>query len=200
MLGRRRRDAEWMWGLRGVPPAVMWFQWRARQLAYRTDEMFSFMSATRPSDLRTLLECARGAKRIVELGTGTGWAAISLALDDRRRRILTYDTFDREPQRYLQLVGPDVRARIEFVVGPGSTVPDRPGTVDLLYIDSSHEREQTIAEVRAWAPHLRPGAPVLLDDYVHSEFQGVREAVAELGLDGQLRGKVFVHRHRGGAS
>jgi cephalosporin hydroxylase len=65
-----------------------------------------------------------------------------------------------------------------------------------LYIDSSHEREQTIAEVRAWQPHLRLGALVLFDDYTHPDYPGVSEAVEELGLEGERRGTLFVHRHQ----
>jgi cephalosporin hydroxylase len=65
-----------------------------------------------------------------------------------------------------------------------------------LYIDSSHEREQTMAEVRAWQPHLRVGALVLFDDYTHPDYPGVREAIEELGLEGERRGTLFVHRHQ----
>jgi len=65
-----------------------------------------------------------------------------------------------------------------------------------LYVDSSHEREQTIAEVRAWQPHLRSGALVLFDDYTNPEYPGVREAVEELELEGERRGGLFVHRHQ----
>ena len=196
-LGSWRRDLVWMWGLRGLRPRVLWFHWRARRVARRTDDLFSLASATRPSDMRVLLESARDCSRIVELGTATGWTAITFALDDPERRVVTYDAFERvEPERYLKLVGPDVRERIELVVAPGSTGPgeDRQ-PVDLLYIDASHEREQTIEEVRAWQPHLRPGAPVVFDDYANPDFPGVREAIEELGLAGERRGTLFVHRN-----
>jgi hypothetical protein len=51
--------------------------------------------------------------------------------------------------------------------------------------------------VQAWQPHLRPGAPVLFDDYTNPDYPGVREAIEELGLEGQRHGKLFVHRHPG---
>lgn len=194
-LGRQRRDLQWMWGLRGLRPRVLWFHWRARRLAYRTGDLFSLVSVTRPTDIRVLLELANGCNRIVELGTATGWTPITLALDDPARRVVTYDVLAREPERYLRLVRPDVTERIELVIAPGSTGPRDQQPVDLLYIDSSHEREQTIAEVRAWKPYLRPGAPVLFDDYTNPDFPGIREAIEELGLKGERRGKLFVHRH-----
>jgi predicted O-methyltransferase YrrM len=133
---------------------------------------------------------------VVELGTATAWTAITLALDDRRRRIVTYDVLEHEEAiRYLELVAPEVKEQIELVVAPGSTGPRDQQSVDLLYIDSSHMREQTIAEVQAWRPHLRPGALVLFDDYAHPDYPGVREAIEELGLEGEQRGEFFIHRH-----
>jgi predicted O-methyltransferase YrrM len=195
-LGRLRRDLDWMLGLRGLRPRVLWFHWRARRQAWRTNDLFSLVSATRPADMRVLLTMTRGRSRVVELGTATAWTAITLALDDPRRLVITYDVIEREEaKRYLDLIAPDVRERIELVVAPGCTGPRDEQPVDLLYIDSSHTREHTIAEVQAWQPYLRPGAPVLFDDYDHPDYPGVREAVDELGLKGELCGKLFVHLH-----
>jgi hypothetical protein len=195
-LGRLRRDLDWMWGLRGFRSRVVWFHWRARRQAWRTNDLFSLASVTRPADMRVLLETTRGHSQVVELGTATAWTAITLALDDRRRRVVTYDVIEREEaKRYLDLVGPDVRERIELVVAPGCTGPQDQQPVDLLYIDSSHTREHTIAEVQAWQPYLRHGAPILFDDYTHPDYPGVREAIEELGLKGEVRGTLFIHRH-----
>ncbi len=195
-LGRRRRDLAWLWGLRGLGPRVLWFQWRARRVAQRTGDTFSLVSATRPADLQVLVGLARGCTRIVELGTATGWTAITLALDDQKRRVVSYDVVSRGPERYLELVPEKVRDRIELVLASGSTGPMDDQPVDLLYIDSSHGREQTIAELRAWQPQLRDGALVLFDDYTHPDYPGVREAIEELGLGGERRGTLFVYRHQ----
>lgn len=195
-LAKLRQDFHWMWGLLGLRPRVLWFHWRARHQAWRTNDVFSMVSATRPADMRVLVKMTKGCTRVVEIGTATAWTAITLALDDRRRRVVTYDVIEREEARhYLDLVKPDVRERIELVVAPGCTGPRDHQPVDLLYIDSSHAREDTIAEVRAWQPYLRPGAPILFDDYTHPDYPGVREAVEELGLRGELLGTLFVHRH-----
>jgi predicted O-methyltransferase YrrM len=194
-LGRLRQDLDWMCGLRGLQPRVLWFHWRARRQAWRTNDLFSVVSATRPADMRVLLKMTKGRSRVVELGTATAWTAITLALDDRRRQVVTYDMIEREEaKRYLDLVGPDVRERIELVIAPGCTGPRDQQPVDLLYIDSSHTREHTIAEVQAWRPYLRPGAPILFDDYTHPDYPGVREAIQELGLQGEVRGTLFIHQ------
>jgi predicted O-methyltransferase YrrM len=187
-------DARFAAGAAVLPPPVARFQIRARRLARRTNDVFSLTSATRPSDLRTLLTVARGRHRVIELGTATGWTAISLALADPERTVLSCDIAEREePQRYLGLVTSETRARIELACRPGSDGPPDDSAVDLLYIDSSHERDQTIAEVQAWRPVLRPGAAIVFDDYTHPGFPGVSEAIARLGLSGEQRGTLFVH-------
>jgi predicted O-methyltransferase YrrM len=187
-------EARWHAGLVVLPPQVAIFQARARRHARRTGDLLSLTSVTRPADLRALLALARGRRRVVELGTATGWTAISLALADPARRVTTLDVIDRdEPRRYLRLVGRSVRERIELQIRDGAEGPLGAEAVDLLYIDSSHEREPTIAELRAWRPALAPGATVVFDDYRHPHYPGVREAVSQLGLAGEPRGAMFVH-------
>ena len=190
-------DARFGAGAVRLPPRVALFQLRARRLARHSGDVFSLTSVTRPADLRTLLSVARGRRRVVELGTATAWTTISLALADPRRSVLSCDVVARvEPARYLGLVTEDVRARIELAIRSGSAGPPNGAAVDLLYIDSSHERAETVAEVRAWRPVLDPGAVIVFDDYTHPGFPGVREAVAELGLAGERLGTLFVHRVR----
>ncbi len=46
----------------------------------------------------------------------------------------------------------------------------------------------------AWQPALLSGALIVFDDYRHPEYPGVAEAIAELELDGEQRGTLFVHR------
>jgi hypothetical protein len=103
------------------------------------------------------------------------------------------------PERdlYLRLVGPRVRARIELRDEPGDRGPGDVTAVDLLFVDSSHERADTIREVEAWRPALAPGAIVAFDDYEHPGYPGVREAIDELGLPGEQAGSLFVYRAAG---
>lgn len=184
--------------LRVLPPHVASFQWRARRTARALGDTFALESSTRPADLARLLKLARGRERVVELGTANGWTAIALALDHEARRVFTFDPFDRpERQAYLALVPERVRERIVFVeeagsVGPGG-IDGRAGDgIELLYIDSSHQRAETIAEVLAWQGALAPGALIVFDDYAHPDYPGVREAVAELGLRGEMAGTLYV--------
>ncbi len=182
--------------LRLLPPRVARFYWRAMRHALRAGDRFSVASAARPAELAQLLALARGRRRVVELGTGTGWSAIALALDDPLRTIVSYDPSVREQrQRYLALAGERVRERIELRAEPDSAGPhagDAP--VELLFVDSEHERRPVLDAFAAWRDALAPGAIVVFHDYAHPAYPGVREAVRELGLDGHEVGGVFVWR------
>jgi predicted O-methyltransferase YrrM len=197
LRSRARRalvEARWYTGLLVLPPRVAVFQARARRLAWRSGDLFSITSVTRPADLRALLKLARGHHRVVELGTATGWTAISLALADPARTVNSIDVVSREePRRYLQLVDGSVRSRVTLEIRDGAQGPTHAAPVELLYIDSSHERAATVAEVLAWRPVLAPGSTVAFDDYSNPDYPGVREAIAELRLAGEPRGSMFVH-------
>jgi predicted O-methyltransferase YrrM len=187
-------DLRYFVKLRVLPLRIAWFGWRARRLASRTGDQFGLVSATRPDDLALLLKLAQNRRRVVELGTGTGWTAIALALADTEREVITYDPIYRpERERYVALAGRRVQDQITFVNKPGSADPHDHSGIDMLYIDSSHGRQATIEELHAWQPVLRSGTVVALDDFTHQEFPGVREAVRELGLTGSQHGTLFVH-------
>jgi predicted O-methyltransferase YrrM len=182
--------------LRVLPPAVALFLWRASRHAHRAGDSFSLLSAARPAELAVLLSLARERRLVVELGTGTAWSAIALALADRARTVISYDPCVRdEREAYLDLAGPGVRARLDLRAEPDTSGPrlgDPP--VEMLFVDSLHEREAAMAAFRAWRAALAPGAVVAFHDYGHPDYPGVREAIVELGLSGAQSGGLFVWR------
>ena len=194
-----RQEARFVTQLPGLPPRVALFQWRARRLALRSGDGFALVSATRPHNLAVLLGLARGCRRVVELGTGSAWTAISLVLADQDRDVVSYDPIERqERERYVLLAGRRARNRLRLVGLPGDQgAPEPNNTVDLLYIDSSHDRDDTLREVDAWRPALRPGSLIVFDDYGHPSYPGVEAAVRDAGLTGDCRGALFVHRVAG---
>lgn len=190
-----RREVRFLWSLRHLPWRVAIFQWRAWRLGAQLGDESGRMSATRPKKLATILRLAGSGRFVVELGTWQGWTAISLALAHPERDVISYDPFERsEPRRYLELVPEQVRRRVTFEIERGDSGPrdDRP--VDLLYVDSTHSRIDTIRELEAWWSVLRDGSWVVLDDYAHPDFPGVGEAVRELQLEGEQRDGLFIHR------
>ena len=194
MIGEMRRRVRLVLSLRVLPLRVAHFVWCAYRHAQRVGDDFSLASAARPADLADLLSLARDRTMIVELGTGTAWSAIALALDDRKRSVVSYDSTARhQREAYLDLAGRDVRERIDLRDEPDCSGPrPRDLPVQLLFVDSSHERESVLAAFQTWRNALAPGAMVVFHDYDHPGYPGVREAVAELGLAGEERGGLFV--------
>jgi predicted O-methyltransferase YrrM len=131
----------------------------------------------------------------VELGTGTAWSAIALALDDGGRRVVTYDPVVRpEREEYLALVSPRVRERVELREAPDAAGPQPGESAEVLFIDSAHEREAVVDAFCAWREALSPGAVVAFHDYRHPAYPGVREAIHELALRGEVSGGLYVWR------
>lgn len=171
-------------------PAVFFCRAFARALVTR--DYSSLGGVTRPRELVPLLRVARGASRIVEVGTGTAWTTILLTLSSPRARVVTYDIVAipyREP--YIKMLDEATRERIEFLVRAGDDPVDRPG-IDLVFIDASHECADTLATFRAWEPLVVGGGKIAFHDYADSRWPGVTEAVGELGLDGRTYGHLFV--------
>ena len=181
-----------------LPPRVAWFYIRARFKAWRIADDAP-QGALRPDDLAVLLALAEGRREVVELGISKAWTAMSLALAQDDRRVVTYDpAVQHVRERYVGLVSRSVRERVRFVDQPGERGPQSdPTVVDFLFIDSSHEREATVREYAAWQPVLAADAVVVFDDYGHPDFPGVEQAVQDLGLHGQRTGFLFIHRRDG---
>jgi predicted O-methyltransferase YrrM len=180
--------------LRRLPPRVASFNLRARRVARRTGDAFSLQSALRPAKLAALLDAAAGRRVLVELGTGTAWTTIALVLADPARTIVSYDIVERERAAYLALVPDSVRTRITFVTAPAEDGPVGLSGVELLFVDSSHERDPTLAQIAVWRSALAPGALVVFDDYGHPDYPGVAQAVAALGATGTVRASMFLWR------
>ena len=136
---------------------------------------------------------------VVELGTASGWTSAALVLTDRDRKVTTFDPIDR-PNRedYWALLRNDDRARIEYFELDGALGADKASDVDLLFIDSSHDRDATMNEFNAWRGSLAPGAKVVFDDYGHPEFPGIAQAVEALGLQGEIGAGHFLWRNEAG--
>lgn len=68
------------------------------------------------------------------------------------------------------------------------------GSVDFLYVDASHEREDTAQILRAFLPKMAVGGVVAGHDLDHPDYPGVRQAVEEVfGGDFRKVGHSFVH-------
>lgn len=198
-----RELAQRGWGirhLRGLPPRVAWFYFRAARRALRTEDEHALRAASGPESMRRLLDVAAGCRNVVEIGTAAGWGAIALALADPARRVTTFDpTPWPTRERYVGLIPAAAGRRIEFVDALGVEGAKMfAGTPDLVFIDGSHDRDATVAHMLAWRRLLSPGGLVVFHDYGAEAWPGVAEAVRELGLTGETPGgSLFVWRGPG---
>lgn len=168
-------------------PRAAVFYIRALRLAREFGDEWSLISATPPHHLLILIRLAKGRHRVVEVGTGSAWGTVVLALTDPARRIRSFDPFEfGQRSRYLELAG-DASERITLYKRPGEQTDNDP--VDFLFIDASHSHEGTISEFEAWRPNLEPCALVVFHDYWIPE---VASAIAELDLDGREMEGLYV--------
>ena len=159
--------------------------------AARLGDDFALVSSTRPPDVAELLRLGRGRRSVVELGTATGWTAGALLLADPARHLTSYDPVEREHREdYLALLPRSARERLELVRAPGHQA--RGDGVELVFVDSSHDRDATVAEFRAWQSRLAPGGLVVLHDYANPAYPGVAQAVRELGLEGRQHAGLWL--------
>jgi predicted O-methyltransferase YrrM len=179
--------------IRRLPPRVALFYIGSLALAAIRRDTFALGAATRPADLGKLLELAKGAGSVAEIGSGPGWTALALAVADSERRVISFDVLPRPVDTYARLA-PSARSRVRFVRASGGEGAAAAPEVDFLFIDSSHEYEETLDTFRNWRPKLLPGGLVVFHDYANPRYPGVRQAVAELELDGADDGEVFVWR------
>lgn len=175
---------------------MAFFYLRALLAALRGRDQWTLYTGTRPRELARLIALAAGKERVAEVGTGTGCTAIALALADRRRRVLTLDAELRpERERYLRLVGQGTRERIDFLERHGQDgPPPGSGPFGLVFVDSSHELEETTATFAAWEPAVAAGGAVAFHDYGDPLYPGVEGAIRRLGLRGAQEGSLYVWR------
>jgi predicted O-methyltransferase YrrM len=194
-LERTRRLGLQTVSLARLPRPVAGFWLRALRRARESQDTWSIDVACRPAELVVLLDALADARRVAEVGTAAAWTTSCIALARPDREIHSWDV-ERHPERerYLALLSPADRARVHLHDRPGGLGPADPPAVDAVFIDSSHEREETVATFQTWEPALAAGGIVAFHDWEDTAYPGVTEAVRELGLLGEARGHLFVWR------
>ncbi|HWJ31061.1 MAG TPA: class I SAM-dependent methyltransferase [Gaiellaceae bacterium] len=110
-----------------------------------------------------------GAKRILEIGTFTGYSSISMALAlPPDGRVITCDVNEETTaiaRRYAEEGG--VADRIDFRLGPGvETIEQLDGDFDLIFIDA--DKPNYINYYEATLPKLAAGGLMILDNTLWS--------------------------------
>lgn len=138
-------------------------------------------------------ECGRPV-RVLDLGAGSGTTALAVLCADAEAEVTVVDESRDALQRAERNFRPYFPGACwQGVLGAAAEVAEQAAgePVDLLLYDASHERDDILRDVRAWVPHLRPGARVWVHDYAPAPwggdaYPGVAEACAELVAAGDL--------------
>lgn len=112
-------------------------------------------------------------KLIVELGTrgGESTRVLLSAADVLDARVLSIDIVEcsridlpaGQAARWTFVQADDVAFGIEKFTG-WCKQQDLPPVADVIFLDTSHLYDHTVAELDAWLPHLKVGAPLILHD------------------------------------
>jgi hypothetical protein len=189
---RARRLALQGASLAQLPRPVAAFWLRAMRRAQATHDTWSIDVACRPAELRVLLDTLAPARRVAEIGTAAAWTTCCLALARPGREVYSWDVEAHpERERYLALLSPADGARVHLHDRPGGLGPADPPPVDAVFIDSSHEYEETVATFRTWEPAVAPGGIVALA--IAAGLEGFEDA-AELPLPDRLHPDAATHR------
>jgi len=124
--------------------------------------------------------------RVVEIGTGRGGSLIrilyGLSLHEDVR-VWTIDLEEKEEVREAMEHAQIPNWRYEMLQGDSAEIGKAQWEpLDLVWVDGSHSYEGVLADVEAWAPHLKPQGVMAFHDYgndLHSVTQAVDETMTE---------------------
>ena len=138
-----------------------------------------------------------GIRRLVQLGTFSGYSTLLLGFFLRQmgaeRGLCTFEIGEAlclYTQRWIDRaeLASLVRLELRSSLDPASPAIAHDylrGAPELIFIDSSHEYANTLAELDAWYPHLAPGGFIVLHDA--SEFAASFDATRAGGVRRTLR-------------
>ena len=138
-----------------------------------------------------------GIQRIVQLGTHAGYSSLLLGFYLRqmnaRHGLFSFEIDEslcRFAREWLERAGLSELVRVELrssldSASPGLARDYLGGAPELVFLDSSHEYRQTLAEIEAWYPALAAGGLIVLHDT--SEFAASFDVTAEGGVRRALK-------------
>ena len=109
----------------------------------------------------------------VELGVSGGGGSLHLALGNSESKVIGVDYAWDHPERIKFIL--DNFPNYTFIKGDSieyaPAIYENYGEIDILFIDTTHTYEQTLAEYKAYKPFLSSRAMVCLDDLFRPGMQ-----------------------------
>jgi predicted O-methyltransferase YrrM len=102
----------------------------------------------------------------VELGVSGGGGSLHMALGNPEGKVIGIDIQDDHHER-IEIIKKEC-PNFEFMLADSVTsakgIYEKHGKIDLLFLDTDHVYDRTIAEFKAWRPYLSDNAIVCFDD------------------------------------
>ncbi|MEO7167113.1 MAG: class I SAM-dependent methyltransferase [Chthoniobacterales bacterium] len=145
-----------------------------------------------------------GIQRIVQLGTHAGYSSLLLGFYLRQMQaphgLFTFEIDEplcRFARTWLERAGLPATVHVELrssldPASPGLARAYLGGAPELVFLDSSHEYQQTLDEINAWYPELSPGGMIVLHDT--SEFAASFDVTQQGGVRRALQEWRAAHR------
>lgn len=116
---------------------------------------------------------------MVELGVCGGGASLHMALGNPEGKVVGIDNRIDYPGNidFINSTCPNFELVLGDSVESAPSVVEKYGVVDLLFIDTVHTYERTMAEWRAWEPLMAPEAVICMDDLLRP---GMNQAWSEV--------------------
>lgn len=149
-----------------------------------------------------------GGLSVIEVGTWAGATAILMADSSPCMNVFCVDPWTGSPNDatgvFADTIGPENVFRT-FCRNVGdrlfrSIIPCRgtsqqwaavwPSKVAMVFIDAAHDKDDVLADIALWSPHVLPGGILCGHDY--QSFKGVKQAVDEtFGGEANIEGNVW---------
>lgn len=113
-------------------------------------------------------------KLAVELGVCGGGGSLHIALGNPRGQVVGIDVVDDHQDNiaYIKEHCPNFKFVVGDSVEMAGAIWQEFGRVGLLFVDTTHTRQQTEAELKAWEPYLSGNAVVCFDDLFRDGMGG----------------------------
>ena len=120
---------------------------------------------------------------VLEIGTWKGGWAISMAENDRSRKIVCVDPYPNlENIREDFLHNAEMRAQDQIVLcaSLSEAIKNNFESFDVIHLDGEHSQEAVERDLKITAPMLTPEGLYIIDDIFYHSFPGVTAAAFQL--------------------
>lgn len=127
------------------------------------------------------------AKTVLEIGAGQSTFALTAAVNQTKGQFYSID-LTKEARERLFPNAPDLdqEKRFHFLQGDSLKVVNKWDVwIDLLFIDSSHEYNQTLEELEKWTTYVKKGGFIVMHDTgeFNNNFVDCRRAMLDFLKD-----------------